>query len=376
MKILVLNAGSSSIKYELFDMAEQVSLVSASIERIGEAGSGVDDHEVAFELIATELASIVNRRELAAVGHRVVHGGDTFVEPTRIDDAVVEQIRELFPLAPLHNPANVDGIDAGRRQFPNAAHVAVFDTAFHAGLPDIARRYAIPASIEQDFGVRRYGFHGTSYRFVTTRAAELLGKPVGDTNIIALHLGNGASACAIENGRSVDTSMGFTPLEGLVMGTRSGNIDPAAVFHLVREAGMSIDDIDTLLNRDSGLKALCGDSDMRSILERLASGDSAAEKAVDLFVHRIRQTIGAYYAILPRTDALVFTAGIGEHRPEIRTRVCAGLEHLGIRIDEAANNGLGASDGFIDTGSAGVRVIVIRTNEALEIARQCQTVLA
>ena len=374
MKILVLNAGSSSVKYELFDMSGPVSLASGSVERIGEDRSS--DHVAAFEQIAALLAEQgLQEDDLAAVGHRVVHGGDVFEAPTLLDDDAIRHVRDLVSLAPLHNPPNLAGIDAARRRFPGVPHVAVFDTAFHATMPGVAKRYAIPSDLQRERGVRRYGFHGTSYQYVTRRAAELLDKPVDAVNLIALHLGNGASASAIHNGKSVDTTMGFTPLEGLVMGTRSGDIDPAVVFHLHREAGLSLDEIDELLNQQSGLKGLCGDSDMRNVLGRIDGGDARAREAVDLYCYRIRKTIGAYVAVLGRVDALVFTAGVGENRPEIREQVCRDLGHLGIRIDESLNRALSGADGFIDDGT-GTRLLVIHTNEALEIANQCADLLA
>lgn len=376
MKVLVLNAGSSSVKYELFDLAGGGSLHSGVVERIGEPASGAADHREAFVRIAAGLAErgIVDA-DLDAIGHRVVHGGEAFCAPVIIDDAVAAGIRELVPLAPLHNAPNLAGIEAARARFPSTPHVAVFDTAFHATMPEHARRYAIPDAVADAHGIRRYGFHGTSYACVTRRAAEMLGKPVEDTNLIALHLGNGASVCAIENGRSVDTSMGFTPLEGLVMGTRAGDIDAGAVLHLLREAGMPVADVDRLLNRESGLKGLCGDSDMRAVSRRAAAGDAAASRAVELFCYRIRKYVGACCAVLPRVDALVFTAGIGEHRAEIRARICAGLSHLGFEIDPAMNERPDDASGRIQSASSPRRILVVPTNEALEIARQCEALL-
>ena len=371
MKVLVLNAGSSSVKYELFDLAGPATVVAGAVERIGESGSGVADHVAAFARIAEALAERgITDDDLDVIGHRVVHGGDRFNAAVVIDDAVVAGIEALVPLAPLHNPANLDGVAAARAQFPTTPHVAVFDTAFHATMPAPAKRYAIPERVEVEHGIRRYGFHGTSYQYVTRRAAELLGKPVEATHLIALHLGNGASVCVIENGSSIETSMGFTPLEGLVMGTRSGDIDAAAVLHLQRQAGLSVDAVDTLLNRESGLLGLCGDSDMRGVLRRAEDGDARAAEAIAIYCHRIRQHIGAAYALLPRLDALVFTAGIGEHRPEIRQRVCEGLAHLGIALDPAKNTETVGIDGFIDADGARVRALVLKTDEALEIARQ------
>lgn len=371
MRVLVLNAGSSSVKFELFDMTGPATLVEGTVERIGDSASGVPDHVAAFARIAGELADGgITDADLDAIGHRVVHGGDRFHAPAIIDDDVVMEIRTLVPLAPLHNPANLEGVAAARAQFPTTPHVAVFDTAFHATMPAPARRYAIPEHTEREHGIRRYGFHGSSYQYITRRAAALLGKSVAETNLIALHLGNGASACAIENGSSVETSMGFTPLEGLVMGTRSGDIDAAAVLHLQRHAGLSVDEVDTLLNRESGLRGLCGDSDMRAVCKRAADGDARADEAIALYCHRIRKYIGAFYAVLPRVDALVFAAGIGEHRPEIRRRICEGLAHLGIVTDAEKNAAAVGEDGFIDAPEARVRLLVVRTDEAMEIATQ------
>lgn len=377
MKVLVLNAGSSSVRYVLYDMAGPETLTSGSIERIGEASSGTPDHAAAFERIAATLANEgISGEKLGAIGHRIVHGGRVFAEPVRLDDDVVEGIRRLIPLAPLHNPHNLSGIEAARHAFPGPPHIAVFDTAFHATMPERARHYAIPEAVRRDHGIRRYGFHGTSYQYVTARAAAMLEKPVDSLNLIAMHLGNGASICAIENGKSIDTSMGFTPLEGLVMGTRSGDIDPSVVLHLERTAGLSTDEVDELLNRRSGLLGLCGDSDMRSVSKRLAEGDRSAEQAVGLFCYRIQKYIGAYRAVLPRVDALVFTAGIGENNPDIRQRICEPLAHLGIAVDDVRNRSLDGADGFIDADSSTARILVVRTNEALEIARQCQALLA
>lgn len=376
MKVLVLNAGSSSVKYELFDLAGERSLRSGAVERVGEPGSGVTNHREAFARIEADLADGgISDADLDAIGHRVVHGGETFSAPVLIDDAVVEAIRALVPLAPLHNPPNLAGIEAARAQFPATPHVAVFDTAFHATMPAAARRYAIPDAVANAHGIRRYGFHGTSYAYVTRRAAEHLGRPVDETNLIAMHLGNGASICAIENGRSVDTSMGFTPLEGLVMGTRAGDIDAGAVLHLLREADMPVEDVDRLLNRESGLRGLCGDSDMRAICRRAAGGDPAASHAVELFCYRIRKYVGAYCAVLPRVDALVFTAGIGEHRAGIRARICGGLAHLGFEIDPSLNARPDDATGRIHSASSRQQILVVPTNEALEIARQCEDLL-
>ncbi len=375
MKILVLNAGSSTARYEVFDLEQSTSLVAGTVERIGEGDSAPGDHGAAFASIVERLTKHgIGETGLDAVGHRVVHGGDLFTGPTRIDDTVVGEIEALVPLAPLHNPPNLAGIAAARAAFPGIPHVAVFDTAFHTTMPDVARRYALPADLADRYGIRRYGFHGTSYSYIATQAADLLGVSAKDVNLIALHLGNGASACAIERGRSVDTTMGFTPLEGLVMGTRSGNVDPGVVLHLI-EAGLSADSVDDVLNQQSGLKGLCGYSDMREVMARVDADDESARAAVALYCYRIRQVIGAYLATLGTVDALVFTGGVGEHQPGIRQRVCEGLDHLGFALDAQRNAAIEGDDGFIDSGTESTRILVIRSNEGLEIARQCAQLL-
>ncbi|MDF9815756.1 acetate kinase [Streptomyces sp. SPB162] len=307
--VLVLNSGSSSVKYQLLDMAvapgPDARLASGLVERIGEGE--VADHDAALRIIADELDGQglgLDSPELAAVGHRVVHGGTRFTEPTLITDEVVAAIEELVPLAPLHNPANITGIKVARELRPDLPQVAVFDTAFHSTIPEYAARYAIDTATADEHGIRRYGFHGTSHAFVSRAAAKLLGKESSQVNVIVLHLGNGASASAVAGGVCVDTSMGLTPLEGLVMGTRSGDVDPAVVFHLARVGGMTVDEIDTLLNKRSGLLGLCGDNDMREIGRRMAEGDEAARLAFDIYVHRLRKYVGAYTAVLGRVDVI------------------------------------------------------------------------
>jgi acetate kinase len=371
VKILALNAGSSSVKYELFDLSGPGSLLSGMVERIGEPEAGVRNHEEAFAGIAAELAEAgIRDADVDAIGHRVVHGGDRFSSPVLIDASVMRDIRALLPLAPLHNSSNLAGIEAALLLFPTKPQVAVFDTAFHDTLIPPARYYALPQTLAQENAIRRYGFHGSSYACVLRRAAALLDRPVSETNLVVLHLGNGASACAIENGRSIDTSMGFTPLEGLVMGTRAGDIDAGAVLHLLRETGLSAEEVDGLLNERSGLLGICGDSDMRHICQRVEKGDAHALRALEMFCYRVRKYVGAYFAVLPRVDALVFTAGIGEHRAEVRQRICVGLTQLGVEIDATRNGAMIGSDGFIDTGTGPVRILVVASDEALEIARQ------
>jgi acetate kinase len=322
MTILVLNAGSSSLKYKLFTMEPIQVLAEGIVEEIGEGE--YHDALVRMESVLREhgLASLA---EVDAVGHRVVHGGERFVESTRIDAAVIEAIEALIPLAPLHNPANLEGIRTAMALAPAVPQVAVFDTAFHQTMPSVAYRYALPRDLYKEVGIRRYGFHGTSHAYVARRAAMKLDQMPDTVNLITLHLGNGASVCAIKGGKSVDTSMGFTPLEGLVMGSRSGDIDPAILFFLARERGYSLDELDRLLNRESGLEGLCGEHDMRRIHARIAEGDRDAALALEIFVYRIRKYIGAYVAVLGRVDALIFTGGIGENDAVVREQILRDL---------------------------------------------------
>lgn len=366
-RILVINSGSSSVKYRLFDGDRTAD--RGIVERIGEPGGDAPDHDRALRQVLDRL----DLAGLAAVGHRVVHGGLQFAEPTRIDDPVVAAIEELVPLAPLHNPANLAGIAATRALLPELPQVAVFDTAFHRTMPDAAATYAIDAATARRHGIHRYGFHGTSHRYVARRTAELLGRPPARVNVVTLHLGNGASACAVAGGRSIATSMGLTPLAGLVMGTRSGDLDPAVVFHLHRTAGMSLDQIDELLNHRSGLRGLAGRNDMRQVLAARAAGDPAAALAFDVYCHRIKSYVGAYYALLGRLDAVTFTAGVGEHAAEVRAAALAGLDRLGIIVDAARNQG---SAPVISPDGAEVTVCVVPTDEEQEIASQTRAVLA
>lgn len=373
MRILVLNSGSSSIKYELFDMVDRSLLIGGAAERIGEPGSDLIDHAAALDHIMDSLAdagALDDGSELLAIGHRVVHGGETFREPRVIDEQVIETIRELSSLAPLHNPANLMGIEVAMARRPDVPQVAVFDTTFHHSIPPRAYRYAVPDDWYREHGVRRYGFHGTSHAYVTKQAARALGRPLEETNLIVLHLGNGASVTAVEGGKSIDTSMGLTPLEGLVMGTRGGDLDPGVLLHMARHAGLSVDEIDAALNRESGLAGLCGVSDMRDILRREADGDARAELALEVYVYRLRKYVGAYAAALGRVDAIVFTAGVGENSPEIRDRVCAGLEILGVRLDAALNRDDANGARAIHEQSSSIAVWVIPTDEELEIAEQ------
>jgi acetate kinase len=364
--ILVLNAGSSSLKYRLFDGAATVA--SGLVDRIGEPGSDVPDHAAALRRAADDVG--LAARPLDAVGHRVVHGGTRFREPSIVDDDVLAAIRELIPLAPLHNPANLAGIEVARALRPDVPHVAVFDTAFHATLPPAAFTYAIDPELAAAHGVRRYGFHGTSHRYVSRRTATLLGRPLADLHTIVLHLGNGASAAAVAGGRSVETSMGLTPLEGLVMGTRSGDLDPAVVFHLARNAGLDLDAIEDALVHGGGLRGLCGDNDMRAVLARVEAGDPSATLALDVYCHRIRKYVGAYHAVLGRLDAITFTAGVGQHSAPVRARALAGLDALGIAVDPARNTVASNDERVISPDGARVAVCVVPTDEERAIAEE------
>jgi acetate kinase len=369
--VLVLNSGSSSVKYQLLDMADGARPASGVVERIGEEG-GVADHTEALRQVARELDGQglgLDSPRLAAVGHRVVHGGTRFTEPTLITDEVVAEIEKLVPLAPLHNPANITGIKVARRLRPDLPQVAVFDTAFHASIPEAAARYAIDAATAERYGIRRYGFHGTSHAYVSRAAAALLGKEPAEANVIVLHLGNGASASAVRGGVCVDTSMGLTPLEGLVMGTRSGDIDPAVVFHLQRVAGMPTDEIDTLLNKRSGLLGLCGANDMREIGRRMGAGDKDAQLAFDVYVHRLRRYIGAFTAVLGRVDAVAFTAGVGENSAAVRAAALEGLAGLGIELDPVRNAVRASGGRLVSAATSRVAVAVVPTDEEFEIAR-------
>ena len=393
MKILVINSGSSSIKYRLFDMTDKTVLASGLVEQIGEAQSrlihqtrnpqgemneivktdAVADHRAGFQLIGVALresGAVTDTGELAGIGHRVVHGGEDFKKPTLINKKVIDTIGRLSPLAPLHNPANLLGIEVAMQSAPDVPQVAVFDTAFHQSLPEHAYRYAIPQDLYETHHVRRYGFHGTSHSYVAKQAAKIMNRPLQSLNLITLHLGNGASAAAVRGGKSIDTSMGMTPLEGLIMGTRCGDIDPAIIFYLKRKTGLAREAIESVLNKDSGLKGICGVNDMREIEKLAREGDFRAQLAIEMVCYRIKKYIGAYFAVLGRLDALVFTAGIGEKSLIVRAGSCQGLTHLGIEVDPEKNNRK-SKEGFeIQTDDSSVRVLVIPTNEEFEIAEQ------
>jgi len=367
--VFVLNAGSSSLKYQLVDPVTGHVGAHGTVERIGEPGGPAPDHKAAVRAALSRLA-VQGTEAPVAVGHRVVHGGERFDRAVIVDQDVEVEIDHLARLAPLHNPANLAGVRAARAALPDVPHVAVFDTAFHRTIPDAAATYAIDAELAARYGVRRYGFHGTSHRYVSRAAAEFLGRPVEELKMIVLHIGNGASACAIDGGRSIETSMGMTPLEGLVMGTRSGDIDPAVLFHLHREAGLDFDELEALLNGRSGLLGLTGHSDMRDVQAAALDGADHAELALSVYRHRIRRYIGAYMAELRGLDAVVFTAGVGERDPLLRRRSLAGLEHFGIEVDLDRNELASTRARRISPEGAGVAVLVVPTNEELEIARQ------
>lgn len=368
--VFVLNTGSSSIKYRIVDPVSGEALAGGALDRIGEPGSATADHAQAL----VEIRQRLDHLPIDAVGHRIVHGGSRFTAPVLIDDEVERGIESLAPLAPLHNPPGLQGIRAARALLPDVPQVAVFDTAFHATLPAEASTYAIDRELAARHGIRRYGFHGTSYRYVSARAAAHLGRPLDELRMIVLHLGNGASAAAIQGGRSIDTSMGMTPLEGLVMGTRSGDLDPAILPYLHRVAGSSFEDLDELLNRHSGLLGLSGTSDMRATTSAAANGSDDAALAVDVYVHRLRHYIGAYAAHLGGLDALVFTGGVGENSPLVRARSLDRLGFLGIELDPDAN-AAGSGERTISASSSAVAVLVIPTDEELEIARQTASLL-
>ncbi len=397
MKVFVVNCGSSSIKYKLFDMGDESVLAKGLLERVGrpeallhhaageaaiEKNVSADDHAAGLRLILEVLVAgphrVIGRHDqIDGGGHRVVHGGEHTRDSTLIDEAVVEVIAANAELAPLHNPPNLAGIRAARGALPKTPQVAVFDTAFLATLPPHAFRYAVPRAWYERYHVRRYGFHGTSHRYVTLRAAELLGVPLEKVHLITCHLGNGCSMTAVAGGKAVDHSMGLTPLEGLVMGTRSGDIDPAVIFYMARRAGMSLEALDAALNSESGLLGVSGlSNDMRDLLAAEAGGSESAALAVELFVYRIVKYIGSYYTILPGCDGVVLTGGIGENAAGIRRRLCRALERLGVLLDEERNQAtVGGRTGPITADAAGLGVWVVPTDEELMIARDTRDVV-
>ncbi|MBW0019636.1 MAG: acetate kinase [Mycobacterium sp.] len=373
--VLVINSGSSSLKFQLVDPDSGMARASGHVEQIGEASGGVPDHEAAlrraFDMLSDDGIDL-HACGLLAVGHRVVHGGKEFHRPTVLNETVIDRLRELSTLAPLHNPPALRGIEVARKLLPDLPHVAVFDTAFFHDLPAAAATYAIDRELAERWQIRRYGFHGTSHRYVSERAASVVGRPLDSVNQIVLHLGNGASASAIARGRPVDTSMGLTPLEGLVMGTRSGDVDPAVVGYLWHNAGMGVDEVESLLNHKSGVLGLAGERDFRRLHQLIESGDSAAQLAYDVFIHRLRKYVGAYLAVLGHTDVLTFTAGIGENDAAVRRDALAGLAGLGLVLDQDRN---ARGEGRISADDAPITILVVHTDEELAIARDCVSVL-
>lgn len=396
MNILTLNTGSSSLKYRFFDMASRQVLCTGLVERIGDKvgklvhkawpdspreikktlEQEIADHEAGLFLVAglitdPEIGVVKAKSEIHAIGHRVVHGGESFRAPVAITDEVVAEIRRFVPLAPLHNPAGLIGIETAAQLFPGTPMVAVFDTAFHQTIPDYAYMFPVPYEYYQELGVRKYGFHGTSHKFVAAAVAEALGKPLEQTSVITCHLGNGCSMAAVKNGQCVDTTMGLTPLMGLMMGTRSGDIDPALHVFLARNKGMTLDEIDAVLNKQSGLKGICGKNDLRDIHALVAEGDDKARLALDMFAYRVKLYIGAYMAVIGKVDAIAFTAGVGENDNVVRAKACDTLGPLGAVMDLAKNDAAPRGQ-FTDvsTPDSPVRVLVVPTDEELEIATQ------
>ncbi len=398
MKILVLNCGSSSIKYQLFDNAQgEQPLCKGLIERIGmrdailnqsrmdgdkvKLVAEIIDHSVAIEYILAILLSpnhgvLKDRNEIDAVGHRVVHGGEKFTGSVLINKEVMDQLHECIELAPLHNPANIKGIKACQQLMPTIPQVGVFDTAFHHTIPDYAYMYALPYVLYKRYFIRRYGFHGTSHFYVANRAAAMMGKPIEDLRIITAHLGNGCSITAVDHGKSVDTSMGFTPVEGLVMGARCGDIDPAALLHIMEKEDLSRAEANALMNKHSGLIGLSGiSSDMRDIMNEVKNGNDRAELALNVFCYRVRKYIGSYMAAMGGLDAIVFTGGIGENATEVRKRSVQNLEGMGFVMDNDANENLPNNERFVNTPDSKVKIMVIPTNEELVIARDTEQIV-
>ena len=396
MNIFVINSGSSSIKYQLFRWPDEQPACSGLVERIGTEQAviihktaaaepaeqrltlSLPDHEAGLlevvRLLTTGPGAVIqDPAEIAVVGHRVVHGGEAFAAATLITAEVKAEIKRLFGLAPLHNPANYLGIEVAERVFGQARQVAVFDTAFHQTLPEYAFRYALPTALYTEQRIRKYGFHGTSHQYVAAQAVAYLGQP--DARLITIHLGNGCSMAAVRGGKSLDTSMGFSPLAGLVMGTRSGDLDPAVLLHLLGPLGYTVEQVGTLLNKESGMLGLAGANDMRDIGRALAAGDARAELACAIYAYRIRQYIGAYAAVLNGLDAIIFTAGVGENDAPVRSLVCQNMEFFGLALDEAQNQL--RQPGLRELNKAGerVKILVVPTNEELEIARQCAELL-
>ncbi|HWI91372.1 MAG TPA: acetate kinase [Flavisolibacter sp.] len=397
MNIFVVNSGSSSIKYQLFKMPNEKPICTGLVERIGLENSVITHklflngeekvirrqldlndheaglHEVARLLTDPEIGVIHNPEEIDAVGHRVVHGGESFASTTVITKEVKDEIKRLFSLAPLHNPPNYLGIEVAEKIFTKAKQIAVFDTAFHQTIPEKAYRYAIPQALYHDMGIRQYGFHGTSHKYVTEKAVEYLQNP--SARIITIHLGNGCSMTAVNTGKSVDTSMGFGPVCGLIMGTRSGDVDPFIIFHMVNQLGYSLDQVNNLLNKQSGMLGLTGFSDMRDITKAIAEGSHDAELAYEMYAYRIKKYIGSYAAVLNGVDAIVFTGGVGENDLNVRRMVCTGLDYLGIKLDEEKNKIRSGEIREINSADSPTKILIIPTNEELEIVKQCYQLL-
>lgn len=399
MKILVINAGSSSLKYQLLDMTRETVMATGIVERIGDAkgvlthkkmnGRGeekiviekpIPNHKIGMHLVVDLITDpvkgvIQDKSEINGIGHRVVQGGEQFKQSIRIDQSVKQAIRDNFPLAPLHNPPNLMGIDVAEELFPGTPNVAVFDTEFHQTMPAKAFLYGLPYEYYTDLRIRRYGFHGTSHKYVSKKAASLLGKKPEDINVITVHLGNGCSMAAVKKGQCVDTSMGMTPLAGVMMGTRSGDFDPAIISYLVKHKGVKVEDLDDVFNKKSGLKGICGMNDMRDIHEKIAQGDDKAKLALDMFVYRVKKYIGAYAAVLGTIDVVAFMAGIGENDMIARKAICDDMVGIGIEVDREKNNRRSTEPWPIHKDSSPVQVWVIPTNEELQIAHDTMQTL-
>jgi acetate kinase len=396
MKILVLNCGSSSIKYQLIDTEKEIVMAKGLVERIGMSSAVLThtphgkekvrivgeilDHTIAIEYVIAVLMSpthgvLKDKNEIDAVGHRVVHGGETFSGSVLITDRVVKALVDNIELAPLHNPPNIKGIEAAKAHLPNTPQCGVFDTSFHSTMPEHAYLYGIPYELYKRYKIRKYGFHGTSHRFVSQKAAQMLGKPIEELKIITAHLGNGSSMAAINGGKSIDTTMGFTPLEGLIMGTRCGDMDPSVILYIMSKEGLNMSEANTLMNKHSGLIGLSGDSsDMREIESGVMEGDKRAKRAFDAFTYRIKKYVGSYIAALGGCDALVFTGGIGENSPMVRNAVCSNMEFLGIKLDEERNlNVKGECE--VSSDDSKVKVLRIPTNEELVIALDTEQIV-
>ncbi len=400
MIVLVINAGSSSIKYQLLNMENEALLASGVIERIGDKKGllshkkfnmerdeektilkqEIPDHRAGMHLVIQMITSeetgvIQNKNEIKAIGHRVVQGGESFSSATLIDDSVKRAIEENNPLAPLHNPANLTGINVAEELFPDTPNIAVFDTEFHQTMPPKAYLYALPYEYYKELKIRRYGFHGTSHKYVTNTVASAMGKAPGAINAITVHLGNGGSISAVKNGRCIDTSMGMTPLAGVMMGSRCGDLDPAIAMYISESKGISAREVDTILNKESGLLGICGMNDMRDIHKSASEGNELAQLAEEMFSYRVKKYIGAYFAALGNVDAIAFTAGIGENDDIIRSAVCDNMEGLGIQLDQQKNKGRIVSRKKISSDSSQVEVWVIPTNEELQIAQDSISVI-